>query len=324
MLEARYYTKADDHVDCFLCPHNCKITEGRTGICKVRKNINGKLYTLNYETMTSYGYDPIEKKPLFHFYPGENIFSFGTFGCNFNCDFCQNISIVENVDMFMKIKVDDILEFGQAKDSIGIAYTYNEPTIFYEFMYDIAKQAKARGLKNVMVTNGFINQEPLKDILPFIDAMNIDLKSMEDSYYKRFCRGHLNPVLETIKTAYGKTHIEITTLVIDGENSDEDEMYRLSKFISEISPDIPLHLSKYHPSNRMTNPSTKTETLINLRNIAKKNLNYVYIGNVWGVDNNTYCPNCKNLLIKRFPEIEVKGLDGKRCNSCGTKINIIY
>lgn len=324
MLEASYYTKEDDYINCFLCPHNCKIIEGKKGICKVRKNIRGQLYTLNYETMTSYGYDPIEKKPLYHFYPGENIFSFGTFGCNFSCDFCQNFSIVENVDMYMDVKADSILELGGAKDSIGIAYTYNEPTIFYEFMYDIAKQAKASKLKNVMITNGYINRQALEDLLPYIDAMNIDLKSMEESFYKRFCKASLNPVLKTIETAYGKTHIEITTLIIDGENSDEDEIYNLSKFIAEISPDIPLHLSKYYPSNRMTNPPTKTETLIDLRNIAKKNLNYVYIGNVWGVDNNTYCPNCKNLLIKRFPEIEVLGLDNGHCNNCGQEINVIY
>ncbi|MDY0235665.1 MAG: AmmeMemoRadiSam system radical SAM enzyme [Gudongella sp.] len=324
MIEARYYTKEDDYINCFLCPHNCKIPEEKTGVCKVRKNIKGELYTLNYETMTSYGYDPIEKKPLFHFYPGADIFSFGTFGCNFNCDFCQNISIVENVDMYLNIEVDEILELAKAKGSIGIAYTYNEPTIFYEFMYDIAKRARKLGLKNVMVTNGYINQEPLKDILPYIDAMNIDLKSIENSYYKRFCRGSLQPVIDTIKTAYNNTHIEITTLVIDGENSDEDEIYRLSKLISDISPEIPLHLSKYYPSNRMTNPPTKTETLINLRNIAKKNLHYVYIGNVWGVDNDTYCPNCKNLLIKRFPEIEVLGLDNGHCDNCGAKIKVIY
>lgn len=324
MLEAKYYTREEDYLKCFLCPHNCKIKEGKTGICKVRKNIKGKLYTLNYETMTSYAYDPIEKKPLYHFFPGKSIFSFGTFGCNFDCDFCQNITIVENMDMFISISLDDIIEFGQAKDSIGIAYTYNEPTISYEFMYDIAKQAKEKTLKNVMITNGYINKEALNDILPFIDAMNIDLKSMENDYYKKFCKGSLNPVLDTIKTAYSKTHIEITTLVIDGENSSEDEIYKLSKFISDISPDIPLHLSKYYPSNRMTNPPTKTETLINLRNIAKKNLNYVYIGNVWGIDNNTYCPNCKNLLIKRYPDIELIGLDGGNCNKCGNKINIIY
>jgi pyruvate formate lyase activating enzyme len=324
MLEARYYTKEDGFISCFLCPHNCKIAEGKTGICKVRKNVKGELISLNYGTMTSYGYDPTEKKPLFHFYPGETIFSFGTFGCNFNCEFCQNNAIVENVDMFMSVKVDDVLEFGQGKDSIGIAYTYNEPTIFYEFMYDIASAAKNQGLKNVMITNGYINQEALVDILPLIDAMNIDLKSMEDGYYKRFCNGSLNPVLETIKRAYKSTHIEITTLVIDDENSDEEEIYQLSKFISEISPDIPLHLSKYYPSNKMTNPPTMTETLINLRNIARKNLNYVYIGNVWGIDNDTYCPNCKNLLIKRFPEIELIGLDNGLCNSCGEKINVIY
>ena len=324
MLEARYYSKEDDFINCFLCPHNCKIGEGKTGLCKVRKNIRGKLFTLNYETMTSYGYDPIEKKPLYHFYPGMSIFSFGTFGCNFTCDFCQNISIVQNVDMYMNTKIDDILEFAKANDSIGIAYTYNEPTIFYEFMYDTAKRAKDLGLKNIMITNGYINEKALLDILPLIDGMNIDLKSMENSYYKRYCGGSLNPVLDTIKSAFGKTHIEITTLIIDDENSDEDEIFRLSKFISQISPDIPLHLSKYYPSNKMTNPQTKTQTLIDLRNIAKKNLNFVYIGNVWGIDNNTYCPNCKNLLINSFPSIEVIGLENGHCNRCAEKINIIY
>lgn len=324
MKLAKYYNNEDNYINCFLCPHHCKINEGNLGICKVRKNIKGKLYTLNYETMTSYGYDPIEKKPLYHFYPGEDIFSFGTFGCNFACDFCQNISIVENVNMFMTTKTEDVLKLGQANKSIGIAYTYNEPTIFYEFMYDIAKLAKENKLKNVIISNGYINKEALTDILPFVDAMNIDLKSMEDSYYKKLCKGALKPVLETIKTAYGKTHIEITTLIIDGENSDEDEIYNLSKFISEISPDIPLHLSKYHPSHKMTNPPTKVQTLINLRNVARQNLNYVYIGNIWGLDNNTYCPNCNNLLVSRYPNLEIIGLVNRHCNKCGEKINIIY
>ncbi len=323
MKEALYYSTENGRVYCVLCPHYCKLSEGETGKCMGRKNIDGKLYSLNYGKITSYGFDPIEKKPLFHFYPGSTVFSFGTFGCNFSCDFCQNWQIVEDSSMYIEMENKELLEFSSLNDSIGIAYTYNEPSIYYEMVLDLAKSVRKAGKKNILVTNGFLNREPLKELLPYIDAMNIDLKSMSRNYYKTLCKGSLDPVLRTIELAAEKTHVEITNLVIDGENSSEEEMERMASFIGNIDKNIPLHLSRYFPHNRMNNSPTKVETLEKLRNIALKHLNYVYVGNVWGVNNDTLCPNCRNKLISRYPETKVVGIEGNHCNHCGERISIV-
>jgi len=324
-MEAMYYEKGKDNtVKCHLCPHNCTIKEGKVGICKVRKNIEGKLISLNYGKQTSYAYDPIEKKPLYHFYPGRDIFSIGSFGCNLNCDFCQNWEIAHGTTLTMEIEDEDILLLGKSKNSIGIAYTYNEPTISYEYIYHISKLAKEKGLKNVLVTNGFINEEPLKEILPYIDAMNIDLKSMNEDFYKKICKGRLNPVLKTIEIAAKHTHVEITTLIIDGVNSSEEEIEALTNWIGNINREIPFHISKFFPHYKMQIPQTSYNTLIKAKDIAKKYLDYVYIGNVWGTDNNTYCPNCQSQLINRQGLGEIVGIKDEKCKVCGREINVIY
>ena len=324
-MEAMYYEKGKDNtVKCHLCPHNCTIKEGKVGICKVRKNIEGKLISLNYGKQTSYAYDPIEKKPLYHFYPGRDIFSIGSFGCNLKCDFCQNWEIAHATTLTMEIEDEDILLLGKSKNSIGIAYTYNEPTISYEYIYHISKLAKEKGLKNVLVTNGFINEEPLKEILPYIDAMNIDLKSMNEDFYKKICKGRLNPVLKTIEIAAKHTHVEITTLIIDGVNSSEEEIEALTNWIGNINREIPFHISKFFPHYKMQIPQTSYNTLIKAKDIAKKYLDYVYIGNVWGTDNNTYCPNCQSQLINRQGLGEIVGIKDGKCKVCGREINVIY
>lgn len=286
--------------------------------------MDGKLYSLNYGRITSYAFDPIEKKPLYHFYPGSKIFSLGSFGCNLACDFCQNWEIVYDDNLTLKVENEDIVKLAKAQDSIGIAYTYNEPTIYYEFVYDIARRVKHEGMKNVLITNGYINREPLNKLLPYIDAMNIDLKSMSESFYKHHCKGSLAPVLSTIELCAKKTHVEITTLIIDGENSSMEELGRLAKKISEIDKDIPLHLSRYFPNFKLNLPPTKTETLMEARNIARGYLNYVYIGNLWGIDNNTYCPNCYNKIVDRHNGGNIVGLEEKYCSKCGKQINIKY
>lgn len=323
MKEALFYKNHDGQVYCTLCPHYCKLSEGETGRCMARKNIGGKLYSINYGKVTSYGFDPIEKKPLFHFHPGSTVFSFGSFGCNFKCDFCQNWQIVEDSSLYVEMENSQILELSSLNGSIGVAYTYNEPSIFYEMVLDIAKEVHKTGGKNIMVTNGFLNREPLENLLPHIDAMNIDLKSMSRTYYTTLCKGSLDPVLDTIKLAAGKTHVEITNLVIDGENSSLEEMEDLASFIGEIDKNIPLHLSRYFPHNRMENPPTEIETLEKLRKVAQKHLNHVYIGNVWGINNDTLCSNCKNILIERFPETRVVGIDKGRCTNCGEKVPVV-
>ncbi|CAK7087077.1 AmmeMemoRadiSam system radical SAM enzyme [Tissierella sp.] len=325
MKEAMYYKKGDNKdVYCVLCPHYCKIRDGNAGKCKVRKNIDGTLYTLNYGKVTSYSYDPIEKKPLYHFYPGTSIFSVGSFGCNLGCDFCQNWEIVYEESLMMDISEDEIITLSKAKDSIGIAYTYNEPSIWFEYVLDISKKIKEESLKNVMVTNGYINEEPLRELLPYVDAMNIDLKSIEDSFYKSICKGSIDPVIRTIEIASKDIHVEVTTMLIDGENASFDEIRRLAQRIAEVDPSIPLHLSRYFPAYKMKLPSTNIETLIQAKNIAKKFLDYVYIGNVWGVDNNSYCPKCYNKLVDRHLNEEIVGVENGKCKKCQYTLNFKY
>ncbi len=281
MIEAMYYEKVGNkEVICQLCPHYCRIKEARTGICRVRKNIDGSLYSLNYGMLTSYAYDPIEKKPLYHFYPKSTIFSIGSFGCNLSCDFCQNWQIVYLDDLSIEVSDEEILKLAGGRGSIGLAFTYNEPTIYYEYMLNLSKKAKDLGLKNIIVTNGFINEEPLKALLPYIDGMNVDLKSIDDSFYKKLCGGSVDPVINTIELASKMVHVEVTSLIIDGENSSKESIEKLAKRIGQIDKNIPLHLSRYFPAYKMTNPPTRLESLVEGKELAEKYLNYVYIGNV--------------------------------------------
>jgi len=280
-----YFEKIEDSkVFCSLCPHNCIIKPGGIGICRARKNIDGQLYSLNYGKITSIALDPIEKKPLYNFHPGSIVLSVGTFGCNFKCSFCQNWSIAhDNPDTIVATpsalveKAKELIPEG----NIGIAYTYNEPSIWYEFVIETAKLAKENGLRNVLVTNGFISREPLIELLPFIDAMNIDVKAYTSSFYKEVCKGGLENVKQTVEVAASKCHVELTTLVIPGLNDNISEIEEMSKWISSISPEISLHLSRYFPNYKMTDiPSTPKETLTGLKQKALEYLKFVHIGNV--------------------------------------------
>ena len=288
LKEAMFYERQQNgRVHCFLCPHNCNIPPDGIGICGVRRNIGGILRTLNFGQVSSIAIDPIEKKPLRNFYPGSYILSVGSFGCNLKCPFCQNHSIArvcsEEVDT-VRINSEDLVAKAVAlrsKGNIGIAYTYNEPTIWYEYVYETAKLAKEEGLLNVLVTNGYISPEPLEKILPYIDAMNIDLKAYNDEFYKDIVKGGLQEVKATIEQSAKKCHVEITTLVIPGLNDSIEEITEMSKWLSSISPDIPLHLSRYFPNYEMTDkPPTSVQTLAELESVAHRYLNYVYMGNV--------------------------------------------
>ncbi len=282
MKEALYYYKMDDgSVQCVLCPHNCIIKQDRTGICKVRKNIWGILYTMNYGRVASYAIDPIEKKPLSHFHPGTMISSIGTFGCNLSCDYCQNYELVHLNANIREVPSELILEQVLRDGSIGLAYTYNEPTIWYEYVLETAKLIRGNNLVNVMVTNGFISPEPLAELAKYIDAMNIDLKFMNVNHYKNICGASPGPVIDTIKAAdrFG-IHVEITNLVISGLNSSTKDIEVLVDTISNINPNIPLHLSRYFPSYKMQIPPTNIEDLHNAYRIAKSKLKYVSLGNV--------------------------------------------
>ncbi len=334
LYEASYYEKLDNNaVKCVLCPHNCVIKEGKYGICKVRKNENGILYSLNYGQLSAVHLDPTEKKPFYHFYPGKNILSIGSIGCNLKCNFCQNSHISQiNFDKEYPTehhKPDLIIkEAKRVRNNIGIAYTYNEPVIWYEYMLDTAIKAKEQNLKNVIITNGYINPEPLKELTPYIDAFNIDLKAFTEDFYKKQTYSSLQPVLNTIETiASSGKHLEITNLIIPSLNDDISVFKKMLKTLVRISgKNTILHLSRYFPAYKSNIPATPKETILEFYHLAKKHLNFVYLGNIKSdIGNNTYCPNCGNLLITRTLFFtRISGMNENKCNACNHKIPICY
>ena len=283
MKEALYYEKLDGkRVKCHLCPYECLIPDQGRGACGVRLNKDGTLYTSVYNKTTGISLDPIEKKPLYHYHPGEYILSLGTRGCNLHCEFCQNWHVSQEADGAMEdITSEEVVERAMALNSFGIAYTYNEPFIWYEFVLRTAKLAKAKGLENVLVTNGFVNIEPLKEMLPYINAMNIDLKAFDENFYVKVCKGRLKPVLDVIKMSAAKCHIELTNLIIPTLNDSEDVITKMVDWIYDnLGPDVPLHISRYFPCYMATLPPTPLETLRKAEKIAKEKLKYVHLGNV--------------------------------------------
>lgn len=331
LKEAMHYEKLEGQkVICRLCPHKCTITPGKYGICRVRNNIEGTLYTHNYGKISALAMDPVEKKPLYHFFPGKYLLSMGTVGCNFRCSFCQNYHIAQH-GVNDKIEKDNLYEASegyllslcrQEEDCIGIAYTYNEPSIWYEYVLDTAGYIKSKGYKNVLVTNGYIGEKALSELLPHIDAMNIDVKAFTEEYYRDVCGGSLEYVKRTVEAAALKCHVEITTLIVPGLNDSENEMDKLTKWLSSIKPSIPLHLSRYFPMYRMKEEPTKAETLNSLKRAADRNLEYVYIGNLQSNAANTYCPKCGALLIRRAGGTFIEHLDEGMCSKCGNIIDI--
>jgi pyruvate formate lyase activating enzyme len=324
--EASFYEKRDDgRVQCRLCPHNCIIAEGKTGFCRVRVNRGGVLHTAIYGEVSSVAMDPIEKKPLYHFFPGSSILSIGTVGCSFRCKFCQNYSISQNPDHPTQYySPEKIVSLAGSRDSVGIAYTYTEPLIWYEYVLDCCKLARKSGLKNVFVTNGFINPEPLEELLPFADAFNIDLKAMNDEFYRREIGGKLQGVLDTIKeiSKHKEIALEVTTLVIPGYNDSDEEMEELSGFLSSLRPDIPYHLSAYYPMYQFTAPPTSIRTLKHLQEVALRKMLYVYLGNVSGPAN-TFCHNCGALLVERHGySVRIGNYSEGKCVNCGTSVSI--
>jgi pyruvate formate lyase activating enzyme len=334
MKEAAYYTKLQgNRVQCRLCPHLCKIPEDRHGFCITRKNIGGKLIAANYCRPVSTAIDPVEKKPLFHFYPGSSIFSTGPNGCTFKCSFCQNCEISQEKITVPEIPLEKIIEMIVRSRSIGIAYTYSEPAIWFETIMDIGARIKKLGLKNVMVTNGFITPSPLNDLLSIVDAMNIDIKSMNPSFYRRICKGSLDPVLKTCEAVKkAGCHLEITHLLIPGENDNPEETAALAAFIAaHLGSDTPLHISRYFPRFRMGHAPTPALLLKRAWEIAYDRLDYVYVGNIATDDKeDTFCPGCGELLISRSgysvkcTKNLSKTIAGKPCCAkCSTLINMI-
>jgi len=283
MKEATFYKLSDDKsVECGLCPHCCKIPPDKKGRCGVRHNQNGTLIAKNYGRVTGMALDPIEKKPLYHFYPGTKILSLGSYGCNFHCGFCQNHEISMQKAAFRELSPEEVAATSSeatSKGNIGVAYTYNEPLICYEFVEDCARLIAKQGQKNVLVTNGFVCSEPLGRLLPFIHAMNIDLKSIRPAFYREI-GGHLEDVQRTIAFAASRCHVEVTTLIISGKNDSPEEMKSLSGWLATINRDIPLHISRFFPAHKLRDiPATSIGTIDRLVEVAQQNLRNVYPGN---------------------------------------------
>jgi len=329
MKEALFWERLDGRVLCYLCPRNCKIGEGKTGFCFIRKNIEGKLYLLAYGKPCAVHVDPMEKKPLYHFLPGSNIISLGTAGCNLACKYCQNCDITkvrqEQVRTF-NMPPEVVIKTAVENNCKSIAYTYNEPNIWGEYVMDISKLAREKGLKSVMVTNGYINIKPLHEIYKYIDAANVDLKSLTEEFYTSLTLSHLKPVLDAIVEMKSMgIWIEITNLVIPTMNDSSDELKKLSNWIySNLGDDVPLHFSAFHPDFKLLNlPRTPAETLEKARKIAMDiGLKYVYEGNIYSEEgSNTYCPSCGRLLIRRnWHSINSNSLINGKC-SCGQNIS---
>ncbi len=329
--EVMFYIKGPgDQINCKVCPRLCNIAPGKRGFCRVRENDGGTLYATNYAECSSYALDPVEKKPLYHFYPGSLIFSLGTVGCNLRCGFCQNWQIAQETPPTTRLNPEQAVKLAlQQKERgyhcVGLAYTYSEPFMWYEYVYDTAKLARDAGLKNVLVTNGYVNGQPLRELLPYIDAMNIDVKAFTDDFYRSTCSGRLDPVLHTVEVAHGHCHIEITTLLVTGLNDSPEEINRLVDWLARVDPEIPLHFSRYFPNYKLDLPPTPEETLRLARDLAKQKLRYVYVGNAPQVDSSsTTCPGCGIVLIDREGyQTRVTEMSGGTCLQCGEKIPLI-
>ncbi|MBU0636392.1 AmmeMemoRadiSam system radical SAM enzyme [Candidatus Micrarchaeota archaeon] len=344
MHEATLYEKLPEQkVQCTACNWYCTILPNQTGICGVRKNIEGKLYLLVYGKAIAAHIDPIEKKPLFHFLPETEVFSIGTIGCNFACGFCQNWDISQSIRELKqegKISFQETSQSGKLGDDWppkkivetcvqkqipSIAYTYNEPVIFFEYAFDTAKLGHKKGLKNVFVSNGFESKEAIKKIHPFLDGINIDLKAFTEKFYQKTCKAKLEPVLKNIeRVAKSDIWLEITTLLVPGENDSKKELQEIAEFIARQSTDIPWHVTAFHPDYKMLDKNTTThEKLVEAVEIGKKTgLKFAYIGNILDTEHSsTYCPKCTKALIKRnYHSIIEHHIQKGKCEYCGEKI----
>lgn len=321
-------------VECYLCNHHCRISDGGFGVCGMRENRQGRLYTHAYGELIAAHVDPIEKKPFYHFLPGTASFSVATMGCNFKCSFCQNWQISQisrrdggSVEGY-RMAPREIVQAALEQRCRSISYTYTEPTVFFEYAYDISRLARDAGLANVFVTNGYMTTEALEVIAPYLDAANVDLKSFREEFYRKTCRGRLEPVLESIRFMKKLgIWIEITTLVVPGANDSEEELSNIARFIAEVDSDIPWHVSRFHPDYRMQDVgATPLEVMRKAHSAGKKaGLRYIYIGNVVGEPAETLCPGCRNAVIhRRGFWLERNDLRNTQCPRCGTRIAGVF
>lgn len=322
---------AENAVDCFLCAHRCHIKPGKRGVCRVRENRDGTLRTLVYGKLIAANVDPIEKKPLFHFLPGTRSFSIATVGCNFQCDFCQNwqISQAARSDEIQGeyTEPEAVVRAAQENGCPSISYTYTEPTIYFEYAIACARAARAQGIRNVFVTNGYQTPETIEQMTGLIDAANVDLKAFNDSFYRARCKARLKPVLEAIRLLHqAGVHVEVTTLLIPQFNDDAEELKRLAEFLSGISPDLPWHVSRYHPDYEFDRaPTTPTDRILQALEIGRQaGLRYLYAGNLPGGDEHTRCPHCRNVVIERAGfRARTVGLKGAACAQCGRELPLV-
>lgn len=329
-----YRPKEGDKVECFLCAHRCLIALGKFGLCGVRENRDQKLVTHVFGEVIAAHLDPIEKKPLYHFLPGTTSFSMATVGCNFRCPFCQNWQISQvtkksrEFDQGERLAPEEIVALARARGCRSISYTYTEPTIFFEYAYETARLAHQAGLANVFVTNGYMTEEALQTIQPYLDAANVDLKAWKDETYRKVCGARLEPVLESIRRMRALTiWVEVTTLIVPDLNDSEEELGQIARFLASVSPDIPWHVSRFHPDYKYTDSRpTPVETLKKAYRLGQQaGLRYVYIGNVWGESEDTHCPHCQELLLRRSGFfVEENRVVGGKCPRCGTPIAGVF
>jgi pyruvate formate lyase activating enzyme len=335
MKEALLYEKGEgSSVCCYLCSHRCKIAEGDFGFCAVRQNNGGILYTHSYGRVIAAHVDPIEKKPLYHFLPGSRSFSIATIGCNFRCGFCQNWEISQrsfsegDISGGTLISPEEIVREALENKCLSISYTYTEPTIFFEYALDIARLSKEKGLYNNFVTNGYMTKEALKVVKPYLDAANVDLKFFREDSYRKICSASLKPVLDSICSMKELgIWVEVTTLVVPGENDSKEELSGIARFIAGVDKNIPWHISRFHPDYKFAGHNATPEgTLKKAQELGyAAGLTYIYVGNVRGLGDDTICPSCQKALIKRevFSVLEYNIKDGK-CSFCNAAIPGVF
>ena len=325
-MEASYYTTLENgRVRCGLCPNHCVIADSSAGACRVRVNRGGVLYADAYGNAVSLAIDPVEKKPLYHFHPSHRILSTGPNGCNLKCGFCQNSEISQRRASVYAVSPERLAEIASDEDSIGVAYTYTEPFVWFEFIRDAGKLVRDRGLVNVLVTNGYVCDAPLRELLPIIDAMNVDIKSMRPDFYRKVCGGNLDDVLRTVEIASPRCHIELTNLIIPGYNDTDEDFNLLVEWVYSVNPSMPLHFSRYYPRYKFTAPETPRETLFRAFERAKSKLKYVYMGNVpFSGVSDTVCPQCGNPLVTRsFYAVKMVGIRNGRCARCDSIVEMV-
>lgn len=325
-VEVAFQHREGDKILCDTCPQRCALGDGDLGKCGGRQVIEGRFYAINYGQVCTLQLDPIEKKPLYHFYPGSEILSVGPNGCNLSCEWCLNWQVTQKPAPTRVIMPSDLADIVDAVDGIGAAYTFAEPLIWFEFIRDAGQILHDRDLLNIFITNGYINAEPLREILPIADAFNVDLKSHDDACYRNLCGGCLEDVQRTIRMIWdaGKS-LEITHLLVTGVNDNLRSVEQIVDWVAGLDQSIPLHLTRFFGTERYNSPSTGIEFMTEAYELARSKLDWVYLGNLWtGQGQNSVCPKCGEILIERNGyDVQIKGLDGSRCRKCGRDLNFV-